>query len=137
VDTPREAGCDISDTGLYIYTINNNTLKFTLLSDSCPSRVETLTLIIFTAVSTEIKEFSEIRGLNIFPNPNSNGIYHINSEMKFEKYFIYDQNGRVVAGETKLSDGIIDIQNQPAGTYYLYVVNENGKYFSSAILIKD
>lgn len=61
--------CPVSDTGTYTWSIQNDTLRFTLVSDLCAVRVSALTTFTFVRLVTGMPEDQSLLTLRLYPNP--------------------------------------------------------------------
>jgi hypothetical protein len=109
--------------GKYTFKIENDTLKFSLIYDTCSSRTTVLTTYLWKKIPTGIQTENNLANfISVFPNPTNN-ILTIETNPKFNNYtyIITDIFGRVViVGKlnSKISLNLTDLSN---GTYYLHV----------------
>ena len=108
------------------------------LMDITPTEKENLNKNIQTPISgTNDLLFERI---SFFPNPN-NGVLNLNFQPKQQgdvTIIIYDTNGAQVyyeflSGTFGNYSNVIDLQDQPNGSYYLQII-QNGKSFSKKIV---
>ena len=99
-DLPGANGCfeDFGNVeGLYLFEISNDTLTFSVLQDTCEIRVETIDNAIFIKKeTTSIEEEDLLEGITLFPNPLTDGILNINTEIELDKVDVYDHVGRLL-----------------------------------------
>ena len=79
-----------------------------------------------------IQELSSL-GISLFPNPSPNGIFKIkkNDEVNITDFRVFDSNGKIVIS-TKF-DHYIDLSNFISGSYYLELIIDDKKYYTSLI----
>ena len=83
---------------------------------------------ITTNINDKVKSVNEIKA---FPNPSKNGVFRLNTQESFP-IKIFNTSGQLVL-ET-FSKNIIDLSNQPNGTYILKGENKNDSF--SIMLIR-
>src|ERR1043165_4716262 len=114
-------GTMCTDIGYYHYSISGNNLIFTLISDNCSSRMNTLVNYNWLSISTGIADLQKSSSPLVFPNPISDGIFTLsipdfvpgNNEIIF-----YDVSGKIVYNQKlQLSKTDIDISFLPDGIY--------------------
>lgn len=77
-------------------------------------------------VASAVDEFSEIAAISIFPNPTS-GTFVVNSNSKIMLLELYNPLGQKLFSKISLqTKNEIDISMQPAGIYFLKIINHNG-----------
>lgn len=115
------------DTGFYTYNINSGNCVFTLGTDLCTSRRNTLTQYTWTFLSSttglEDQPYNPA-DLAVYPNPADDKITipGINTSTPLESY---DATGRWISrtmGETEIS--LIDVSGLQSG---LYLIHNNGR----------
>jgi hypothetical protein len=123
--------CTPQDTGWYTFTIQNDTLDFTLITDQCAfsGRATVLGTYIFVRLyPTGIENISS-DAVEIYPNPSMNGIFNLHSD-GFEKIMVGDAQGRRVfeantpGGKQNQS---INLQQLSPGIYFVTLQNHNEK----------
>ncbi len=78
---------------------------------------------------------NEIKGLNVYPNPVTNGVLYINTLANAEKSIvIFDVLGKQVFSTTTASD-VINIASLKGGAYILKIT-EAGKTATSKLMVK-
>ncbi len=108
------------------------------LMDITPTEKESLNKTIQTPISGSNDLLFE--RISFFPNPN-NGVLNLNFQPKDQgdvTIIIYDSNGAQVyyeflSGTFGNYGNMIDLQEQPNGSYYLQII-QNGKSFSKKIV---
>lgn len=86
-------------------------------------------------ISTLSVQQNEITGLNIYPNPVTNGILHITSNNNSEKSIdIFDVLGKHVLS-TNTSNNAVNLSNLKSGIYILKITEE-GKTYTKKIIIE-
>ncbi len=112
-----------SDTGKYTFLIQNDTLKFTLISDLCPSRPTTFSSYHWINLQTGIQSINLLPSINIFPNPASD-VISIQSDLDIQNstYIIFDQSGRqVLTGMLTGETTMVDIKQLTMGIYFFQI----------------
>jgi hypothetical protein len=124
VDLPGGA-CPVVDTGKYTFLILNDTLKFTLVNDLCPSRVTTMTTFNFIRFLTGIQSITGFTVTKLHPNPS---LDKITLETAFNgQLSILNLNGQQLLQKEKTEPTItIDVSNLPNGVYLVKVVGQTG-----------
>ena len=99
-DLEFATGCfEVADVwGTYLFMIQNDTLSFELIEDECEQRVKAFTIsgVFVRAVDTSIDVLDVFNEVNLFPNPLSDGILHIQSKEKLNLVNIYDAYGQLL-----------------------------------------
>ena len=135
VDLDRANSCPDSDTGVYNFSIQNDILILTLISDPCDERSIVLSRYQWTRLLTEIQSTDFYRTPKIYPNP-ANDILSIQSPSAIPglRYIIYDQFGREVL-HGKLINEItsLGVKHLPAGSYYVQI-GEQSKHIIKIII---
>lgn len=86
----------------------------------------------FTILQTQT---NEIAGLKVYPNPVSNGVLHVESNLNLEKTIsLIDVLGKEVI-KTTTSNTTINIANLNSGVY-IVKINEGGKTATKKIVVK-
>lgn len=126
VDLPGKL-CPVTDTGKYTFVIQNDTLKFTLVSDPCLSRVNTVTTYYWVRLKTGMQHLFSSTPIQVFPNPATEEISIVSGNNdKGASYLISDLQGKQLligklAGETTT----VDIKQLATGLYFLQIGEEN------------
>ena len=120
-----------TNTGHYNYSIVGNNLIFTLIGDSCVSRINTLVNYNWTLISmTDIKEMPESSNCIVFPNPSDDGIFNLTITgfiPGMYEIILYDINGRKVFNvNLEGTTTGIDISFLPRGIYTGYYRSDTG-----------
>jgi len=135
VDLDRTNSCPDSDTGIYNFSIQNDILKLTLISDPCEERSIVLSRYQCTRLLTEIQNTDFYPTPKIYPNP-ANDILFIQSPSTILGliYIIYDQFGReVLHGKLINENTSVDLKHLPAGSYYVKI-GEKSKHIIQIII---
>lgn len=75
--------------------------------------------------SPKIQEETSIEGLNLYPNPVTNGKVYITSKKDLEKgIIIFDVLGKKVL-QTYISTKELNVSNLPPGVYIIKITEEN------------
>lgn len=122
VDLPGYICSD--DTGKYTFSIQNDSLKFALISDTCPFRPLVFARFYWVRnIVTGIQHIKILPSINIFPNPADDYVY-IKSDVVEQgmEYNIYDLPGRkVLNGIIATETTRVDISDLPEGSYIIRV----------------
>ena len=127
IDLPS-GPCPASDTGTYNFLIQNDTLKFTLISDTCESRPITISNYHWIRLlQTGIPFTNQLPTIKIYPNPTSDLIsIKSNHNTQGSTYIIFDQYGRqVLIGKLTGEITSVDIKQLPVGLYFLQIGEKN------------
>tara|TARA_B100001287_G_scaffold12406_2_gene9319 strand:- start:1308 stop:1925 length:618 start_codon:yes stop_codon:yes gene_type:complete len=125
VDLPTSPCDDI--IGEYTFQINNDTLFFNLIGDSCSTRPTIFTTYHWISETAEIQNLNQLNFLKIFPNPASD---FISIESSFVRpnssYTIFEQTGRqVLSGSLINKSTVVDIKQLKQGIYFIQLGNRN------------
>ena len=120
-------GCPPEDTGRYTYLIQNDTLKLTLISDPCVSRMTTMTTFILVRLYTGIPDVDLLPPFQLFPNPSEGRFSLALNSKKPAGITIYNMTGEIIH-TAFLYPGIteIDLRNMPKGIYLVKATSGNG-----------
>lgn len=132
--------CALSDTGNYSFTIQNDTLLFSFISDTCVTRHIVLLSYYFVRLVTGAEDLNPISTATISPNPSADGIFNLmfneNGAMP-NKIYVMAADGRKildVGAENFLplhsripTNRIINLQSRASGIYFLVMENEKGR----------
>jgi hypothetical protein len=111
------------DTGYYTFLIKNDTLKFTLVNDVCPTRPTVFCTYHWVNVPTGIQSENLLPALKLYPNPAIDELL-IKSDNKMQDavYFITDQSGRrMLTGKLTGVTTSVDIRQLSKGLYFLKI----------------
>jgi Secretion system C-terminal sorting domain len=123
--------CPSADTGRYTFTIQNDTLLFTLLSETCTGRIPVLTLYHWVRNTTGIETQNTTPAIQLFPNPSSDGIFNLKiNERGFDKFSVSTIQGKLIL-ETIITKGAIteytvNLSDFPSGIYLLTLRGKQG-----------
>ena len=126
-------GCLSTDTGRYTFVIHNDTLKFTLVSDSCTSRATALTTDHFVRFYTSVRNLNDPPAIQLYPNPAGDEIF-IKSDENLEglTFYCYDGSGRqVLTGKLTGETTSIDIKQLTPGLYFFRI----GEFSKQTIVV--
>lgn len=115
-------------TGKYTFIIQNDSLKFTLVNDSCMQRMETLTLFNFVRYQTGIQNNIFIPLVQLYPNPAGDEVLIKSDNIAIGTSFnIFDQLGRqIFSGSLTGESTKVDINQLSSGIYILQI-GDNSK----------
>jgi hypothetical protein len=120
--------------GNYTFSIQNDTLDFTLVSDTCSSTRKTVIADFYwVSLTTGIPSLNQSTKINIFPNPITNGIVHLNIEENLKHkclISIFNSNGATVFNEyiSTPSTNEINLKNISPGIYLIKVFDGENYY---------
>jgi hypothetical protein len=112
--------------GTYTYSIQNDTLKFALIEDTCFGRAPIFISYHWVNPVTGIEDFTELSLASIYPNPASDFI-SIESEIGTRKlpYVIFNQLGKqVLTGKLTGETTQVDLRGLAAGLYFCHIGEE-------------
>ena len=131
-------GCG-TDTGKYTFVIQNDTLKFTLVSDGCDTRVKIQTTYYWVWLATGIQSPGLISSVKLYPNPVSDGIVHLSFPAGdgFNIVSVYNIVGKKafeenISGSSQVE---INLKNLPRGVY-IVIANNKEKQFIQKLVIE-
>ena len=135
IDLP---GSDCADTGRYTFVLQDDTLKFTLINDTCLNRRNVLINFHWVSFITGIHTVNPLATIQLFPNP-SNGIFSIKSEKSLvlgTRIEIVNLLGdKVFSLEISFEKTEIDLCSLPKGIYCYQIKSEKGMFKSGKIII--
>ena len=113
--------------GEYTFQINNDTLYFNLIGDSCSTRPTIFTTYHWVNETAEIQNLNQFHSIKVFPNPASD---FISIESSFVRpnssYTIFEQTGRkVLTGSLTNKTTLVDIKQLKQGIYFIQLGNRN------------
>jgi hypothetical protein len=111
--------------GTYTYSIADDTLHWTLVSDTCYTRPEFFVNYDWVSHATGIGEAVGAVSVVVFPNPAAD-VIHIRSlqTLSQQPYMLCDGLGKVVStGRLQDREDVIDVAHLAPGTYILQVGN--------------
>ena len=113
--------------GEYTFQINNDTLYFNLIGDSCSTRPTIFTTYHWVNETAEIQNLNRFHSIKVFPNPASD---FISIESSFvnpnSSYTIFEQTGRkVLTGSLTNKTTLVDIKQLKQGVYFIQLGNRN------------
>lgn len=128
-----EQGVTASTSGI-IYDEQNYNVVVTDPLTTCSNTAHLTIYFTFSNCSYGIEEeYSSESGINIFPNPNEDGIFNLRSTILKNDVFVdvFNPQGKVVYNKvykgapTGELDEVIVLQDQPVGIYILRLQNQN------------
>lgn len=134
VDLPA-GGCGVTDTGKYTTRISHDTLTFTLVSDVCPDRINSLVNVLLLRHTSGTNRLNPLQSLQLSPNP-SDGHFSITVEGdKAMEVNIYSLTGEKIHTST-IQPGRteIDLGDKPKGIYILSTTSDNAVQMKKIIL---
>ncbi len=125
--------CPVTDTGIYNFLVQSDTLRFSFISDPCNYRQSVFSLHYFLQLTTGITNINPISTANISPNPSPEGIFNVsfNGNNKLPKrIYVLSADGRKILEENYSSaatNHIIHLQSCAPGIYFLVMENDLGR----------
>jgi hypothetical protein len=122
-------GCSVTDTGHYTFTITNDTLRFTLISDLCTTRSSVLSIYYGVLFATGIQVHDASMPVNVFPNPSPSGIFNLitGGNSGYDKFSVTTVDGKIILEQTLAGNGSLDqtlsLAKFPSGIYFLTLYN--------------
>lgn len=109
------------DTGYYSFLIQNDTLKFTSITDPCTSRNQVHAYYHWVRLVTAIKEIDSDSKVKLFPNPTSSRVTL--SGVEGQTVTLYNILGELIHTEllTATEDCTLDLSQQPNGIYFIKI----------------
>ena len=129
------------DSGTYTFLIQNDTLYFTMVNDTCTERVEFFEGFTWVDITTTIIENRTVfKGLNIYPNPTSGKLTISLEEGTASSVTIYNMHGQEVisksiepnSGEIQLSLGHL-----PPALYLVHILSDSGNIVTQQKVVKE
>jgi hypothetical protein len=125
--------CPLTDTGHSTFTIINDTLRFTLVSDPCPDRALVLGSYYGVLLITGIETPTVTPSISVSPNPSPGGIFNITIPADgetFNNILLVTPDGKIVF-EKPISERIssphtVDLSKEPRGIYFLKLQGGKG-----------
>jgi hypothetical protein len=119
------------DTGKYTFVNNGSSLVFTLISDPCTSRRNTLINYSWTFWAwTGVSDLSSTTSAIIYPNPSENGIYNLvipGKSTGTHQVTLFDLSGRMVySAALESAENILDLEFLAPGIYNGSCTSERG-----------
>ena len=133
--------CSVSDIGEYTFNINNDTVKYDLIKDSCEQRKINLLNFYWVRIPLGITEVNSSGSIIIFPNPTRGNVSVLSKTIEITgAYFeLYNLQGDRVF-YLRLSSEIteIDLVDLPKGIYcYQITIEKETKKSGKLVLNKD
>jgi Secretion system C-terminal sorting domain len=125
--------CPPADTGRYTFTIQNDTLLYTVLSETCTGRIPVLTVYHWVQNTTGIETQNAQQAIQLFPNPSADGIFNLrvnNKELEFDKLSVNTIQGKLILETIIAGHGFIErsvnLSGFPTGIYLLTLHGQQG-----------
>ncbi len=119
-------GCLFTDTGTYTFEIENDTLRFSPLSDPCAVRYDALDTGYGLQAPNGIDQSFGAAGITVFPNPSTNGVFHLRIPAGAAVYStmrLVSMDGRLIAQQNLPIGAPVDrdllVESPALGTYLL------------------
>jgi hypothetical protein len=112
------------DTGYYTFYIQNDTLIFTLISDSCPTRPQAFTDYNWVRFPTGIKTINVQLDGRVFPNPFSEKLMIESNEAS--EIILYDFVSRKLLQQKFTGDATLNTEHLGKGIYIYELIGNSG-----------
>lgn len=125
--------CLPNDTGEYSYSVQNDTLRFTPVSEPCSVRLWFFTSHYFVQLPTGIEDMSSVFGAIVSPDPLADGIFNLkftDSGSLPHRVYLMSTDGRKIQEENCVSTSsnhTINLQSNASGIYFLVMENRKGR----------
>ena len=118
--------CPLIDTGRYTFLIRNDSLKFTLVSDECTSRSNSLTTQYYVSLSAGIPPMNKTVNFSFYPNPVKDVLTIRASEIYSQYSFvILNLNGQeLFKQDITEPKTTIDVSTLPGGVYFMKITGD-------------
>lgn len=125
--------CDSSIVGVFNYTMDEDVMKFKLISDECEIRAEELPLLIHTKLTyslpINLEESAPLNFFTINTTADPIGAFHYtNNSFTWEspEFVIHDIKGNVVRSGILSRDGVFHFFQEEDGAYFLTILWKEG-----------
>lgn len=125
--------CITYDSGVYIFSIQADTLRLTYIFDGCIYRSLYLMYHYFTRLYAGTENNTPFSSATIYPNPSADGIFNL----KFTDYsnlptriYVLSADGRKIKEENSTgasTNHSINLQSSASGVYFLVMEGEKGR----------
>ncbi len=125
---------DPNNTGIYIFKIEDDTLRFFTEIDSCDTRRNLFETLDFVRIEcTTSNNIIKIKKqLKVYPNPSSNGIFYYEKEevdnIDNFRFLLSDVEGKILNTGLFDGSGTIDLSEYPYGIYLMKIINEHNEF---------
>ena len=121
-------------SGSNVYLAYHYTSSGTGTDESTLWKVDNILLMGDVIANTN--EIKSENNFNIYPNPSSNGIFNINSNILQEaQILIFDVNGKVITSKSiSNQENTIDISNAGSGLFFIKIETENSINWGKIII---
>lgn len=127
--------CFGHDTGLYYIQIYDDTLGFSIVSDSCASRQNYYTGRYFIRLTTDINSSPMHSDLLVYPNPFNDKL-NFKSDYENIDLMISDITAKILLNQSLSSHSSIDTDKFASGIYF-YEARTKGKLLGRGKIIKN
>lgn len=141
LDISSFSTCGTSAHGTYRFSIANDTLLFSNVSDTCSDRIATISgLTWFTTNSVSLSELSKVISTSFYPMPLTNEATLQVGGYSSEAYSvaIYNLNGQLIRNYQNVNTRKLLIQknNMPTGMYTYHLITSDGAITSGKFMVK-
>jgi len=131
----NSATCSVTDTGHYSFSILNDTLRFSLVSDNCSSRFSYMISYYFVNLHTGIDDDAPGQPIAVFPNPFNN-VLNVSGNGGLSQINLYDISGRILLRGQFRNSLQLNTAKFDQGIYFYELRWSNGK-ISKGKLVKS
>jgi hypothetical protein len=117
--------CAFSDTGHYNFILEDDTLIFTLLSETCITRSDYMLYHYFVRIHAGIENVKPVSQVEVYPNPFCNELT-VKGSNEIMQLALYDISGRVLLYESFSESIKVNTENLERGIYFYEVRHKNG-----------
>lgn len=133
IDLPETRRC-IGDIGRYTFLLQNDILKFTLVSDDCLSRPTTFTSYQWVRWQLGVQEINLVPSINMYPNPTSDLL-----TISFEEEInitVANLQGQIIK-RIKTDTKTISLSGLATGIYIVSVFNKDNKLLTTRKIVLE
>jgi hypothetical protein len=128
--------CTFGDVGIYTYSIDSDTLRFTMVSDTCWFQPTVLGNGYGVPSSVGLSEYAPGNGMALYPNPTDGHVRISWPETGEGTLELYDATGRMVL-HRNLAPGarsmLLELSSLSPGTYACLVRNADARHWARIV----
>ncbi|MEO8149590.1 MAG: T9SS type A sorting domain-containing protein [Bacteroidia bacterium] len=117
--------CSATDTGHYTFSIQNDTLRFTIAADACTPRSGYLSSHYFVAQITGLESEHSFSTLQVHPNPFNDQLNFTSANEPLQ-IRLYDITGRIIFNQSVQGSKSLNTSQLAKGIYFYDVRNDRG-----------
>ena len=130
----EDGSCDSNVTAVYQFTVQQDTMNFLKLTESCSSRLYFYTKHYFVNFPIGINDLEISKHVSIFPSPFTDEL-NVKADGYSVDFSLYDITGRKVIAESFHDFTNLNIKYLEAGIYF-YQLSAAGKVIKSGTAMK-